>query len=331
MHRYHHWVTRKRGGGCVRVVLADRSIEDRELAARLMAGDQLALRAVYDRYAGLVFGLARKVLGDETLAEDVTQEVFVFVWEQPQRFDPLRGSFRSWLGLLAHHRSVDRVRAEVRPTRGESRVEPAEHVRRRRRGVDDELSGVWVASKVRDAIDQLPPEQRDAVVLAYFGGRTYRQVAIETGHPRGHREVAAAARALEARRALRPSPLSDRTHRHGPEPQRAPRRRLRRARGRTAPTCRPASTIASWPPLPTSHGPRSTPDGVDRRRAHSPRRLHPHRAELSTFSTRSSQARWALLDESTADRPRPRRAPRRRRALHARPARPATGRRGPSP
>ncbi|MEY2435386.1 MAG: hypothetical protein QOF97_222 [Acidimicrobiaceae bacterium] len=167
------------------MVPADRAIEDRELAARLMAGDQRALRDAYERYAGLVFGLARKVLGDDALAEDVTQEVFVYLWEQPQRFDPLRGSFRSWLGLLAHRRSVDKVRAEVRRSRGESRGEPAGTVTKIEAEVDDELAGVWVASKVRDAIDQLPPEQRDAVVLAYFGGRSYRQVAIELAIPEG--------------------------------------------------------------------------------------------------------------------------------------------------
>ncbi|MEY2591122.1 MAG: hypothetical protein QOJ67_3106 [Acidimicrobiaceae bacterium] len=167
------------------MVPADRAIEDRELAARLMAGDQRALRDAYEHYAGLVFGLARKVLGDDALAEDVTQEVFVYLWEQPQRFDPLRGSFRSWLGLLAHRRSVDKVRAEVRRSRGESRVEPAGTVTKIEAEVDDELAGVWVASKVRDAIDQLPPEQRDAVVLAYFGGRSYRQVAIELAIPEG--------------------------------------------------------------------------------------------------------------------------------------------------
>ena len=150
-----------------------------------MAGDQLALRSVYDRYAGLVFGVARKVLGDETLAEDVTQEVFVFVWQHPERFDPSRGTLRSWFGLLSHHRSVERVRAEVRRTRGESRVEVGEPLDGVEHLVDDELSGVWVAAKVRDAIDQLPREQRDALVLAYFGGRTYRQVAVELAIPEG--------------------------------------------------------------------------------------------------------------------------------------------------
>jgi RNA polymerase sigma-70 factor (ECF subfamily) len=161
------------------------AIEDRELAARLMAGDQAALADVYDRYVGLVFGMARRVLGDEAKAEDVTQEVFVYVWEQPHRFDPSRASLRSWLGLLAHHRSVDRVRADVRRTRGEARVDPIDVVTASTGEVDDELSVTWLAGRVREALDQLPAEQRDAVVLAYFGGRTYRQVATDLEIPEG--------------------------------------------------------------------------------------------------------------------------------------------------
>ncbi|MEY2453926.1 MAG: hypothetical protein QOD92_3500 [Acidimicrobiaceae bacterium] len=170
---------------CASVAPTARAIEDRELAARLIAGDQSALAEVYDRYVGLVFGMARRVLGDESKAEDVTQEVFVYVWEQPHRFDPSRGTLRSWLGVLAHHRSVDRVRAEVRRKSGEARLDPVDVVSDGHSDVDDELSGTWLAEQVRDALDQLPPEQRDAVVLAYFGGRTYRQVATELSIPEG--------------------------------------------------------------------------------------------------------------------------------------------------
>ena len=170
---------------CASVSPTARASEERELAARLMAGDQSALAEIYDRYVGLVFGMARRVLGDEAKAEDVTQEVFVFIWEQPHRFDPSRGSLRSWLGLLAHHRSVDRVRSEVRRTRGEARIEPVDMITAEPSDVDDELSGAWLADRVREALDQLPPEQREAVMLAYFGGRTYRQVATELDIPEG--------------------------------------------------------------------------------------------------------------------------------------------------
>jgi RNA polymerase sigma factor (sigma-70 family) len=172
-------------GRCASMKSSSSAVEDRELAARLIAGDELALAEIYDRYVGLVFGMARRVLCDDAKAEDVTQEVFLWVWEQPHRFDPSRGSLRSWLGLLAHHRGVDRVRSEVRRARGEARVELADVVTTSPLDIDDALSGRWLADRVREALEQLPPEQRDAVVLAYFGGRTYRQVAVELDIPEG--------------------------------------------------------------------------------------------------------------------------------------------------
>ena len=160
-------------------------VTDRELAARLAAGDATAMREVYERHVGLVFGLARRVLGDDTMAEDVTQEVFVAVWQQPERFDPTKGSLRSWLGLLAHRRAVDRVRAEVRRTRGEHRLDPSEPAADAGDAVDEELARAWLAERVQAALAQLPTEQREAVLLAYYGGRTYRQVAAELAIPEG--------------------------------------------------------------------------------------------------------------------------------------------------
>jgi RNA polymerase sigma-70 factor (ECF subfamily) len=161
-----------------------RAVEDRELVARLAAGEPAALRDVYDRYVGLVFGLARRVLGDDTMAEDVTQEVFVSLWQRPERYDPTRGSLRSWLGLLAHRRAVDRVRAEVRRARGETKLDPEPSVTASDE-VDEELSRAWLAGRIQAALAQLPDEQREAVVLAYYGGRTYRQVAAELAIPEG--------------------------------------------------------------------------------------------------------------------------------------------------
>jgi RNA polymerase sigma factor (sigma-70 family) len=166
---------------------SDQPADDRELAARLMAGEQAALTEAYERYAGLVFGLARRVLGDDALAEDVTQEVFVFIWEQPERFDASRGSLRSWLGVLTHRRSVDRVRVEQGRSRREARVGQREQlpVPASSGEVDDELTREWLAGRVQAALDQLPSEQREAVVLAYYGGRTYREVAAELAIPEG--------------------------------------------------------------------------------------------------------------------------------------------------
>ncbi len=169
----------------IRSVQAGTGIEDRELAARLAGGDQRALGLVYDRYGSLVFGLARRIVRDEALAEDVTQEVFLFLWEHPERFDPTRGTLRSWLGLLAHRRSVDRVRAEVRVTRSQDRHRSSERPEPVFIDIDEELSLGWLADQVRTALDQLPTAQREAVELAYFGGRTYRDVAVELAIPEG--------------------------------------------------------------------------------------------------------------------------------------------------
>jgi len=160
---------------------AGRELGDRELVARVASGDTAALAEVYRRYSSLVFGLARRVTGDDALAEDVTQEVFVYLWRQPERFDASRGTLRSWLGVLAHRRSVDAVRRETRRARVEARCEPGAFGP----DADEAVTAGWIGGRVREAIDKLPAEQREAVVLAYFGGRTYRQVATELDIPEG--------------------------------------------------------------------------------------------------------------------------------------------------
>jgi RNA polymerase sigma factor (sigma-70 family) len=166
------------GEGPRRVVVA----ADRVLAARLVAGESDALAEAYRLYAGLVFGVCQRVLRDDALSEDVTQEVFVFLWQFPERFDPARGSLRAWLGVLAHHRSVDRVRSEKRRT--ERQLESHASTSPPNDEAYD-VSARWLSDRVRDALGQLPLEQREAVVLAYYGDRSYRQVALELGVPEG--------------------------------------------------------------------------------------------------------------------------------------------------
>src|SRR5215510_16530104 len=83
-----------------------------DVRERLVAGDDAALGEVYDQFSSLVYGLALRVIGDARAAEDVSQDVFVWLWERPAAFDPERGSLRSWLGTLTHRRAVDYVRRE---------------------------------------------------------------------------------------------------------------------------------------------------------------------------------------------------------------------------
>ena len=155
---------------------------DADLTRRIVDGDELALAEIYDRFSPLVYGLALRVIGDARAAEDVTQEVFLQLWQNPDRFDASRGSLRTFLGTLAHRRSVDLIRHEESRRRREDRsaTEPRPTI-----AVDDEAVRDVIAERVRDRVAALPPAQRQAVELAYFDGHSYRQVATLLDIPEG--------------------------------------------------------------------------------------------------------------------------------------------------
>jgi RNA polymerase sigma-70 factor (ECF subfamily) len=159
---------------------------DDVLRARMIAGDERALAVVYDRHAPMVFGLARRVTGNDQLADDVVQEVFSHLWRMPERIDLARGSIRSYLGVLAHRRAVDEVRRSVRQSRLESRAgDGVEAVASHEDDLVDAGAARWRTERLCKLLADLPSDQREAVELAYFGGRTYRQVADELGIPEG--------------------------------------------------------------------------------------------------------------------------------------------------
>jgi RNA polymerase sigma-70 factor (ECF subfamily) len=144
---------------------------------------QDALAEAYRRHGGAVFGLASRVVSDRTLAEEVVQEVFLRLWDAPDRFDAERGSLRSYLLAQCHGRSVDLIRSEQSRRNREER----EHRQRAEGGYDLEHE-VWdltVAEHVREALAELPDEERKAIELAYFAGHTYREVAELLGQPEG--------------------------------------------------------------------------------------------------------------------------------------------------
>ena len=155
---------------------------ERDVRDRIIARDDTALTEVYDQFASFVYGLALRVIGDPRAAEDVSQDVFVGIWQRPEAFDPQRGSLRTWLGTLTHRRAVDYVRREeARRRRAEREASRATTTP----DVEEMATALVTAERVRAALDVLPAEQRRAIHLAYFEGKTYRQVAEVLGIPEG--------------------------------------------------------------------------------------------------------------------------------------------------
>jgi RNA polymerase sigma-70 factor (ECF subfamily) len=155
---------------------------ERTVCDRMVAGDDAALGEIYDQFAAFVYGLAFRVIGDARAAEDVSQDVFVGLWQRPASFDPSRGTLRTWLGTLAHRRAVDYVRREeARRRRAEREASRAISTP----DVEEMATALVAAERVRAALEALPPEQRRAIHLAYFDGNTYRQVAEVLGIPEG--------------------------------------------------------------------------------------------------------------------------------------------------
>ncbi len=153
------------------------------LLVRAGRGDQTAFAELFDLLSPMVHGVVRKVVRDPAISDEVTQEVFVELWRLAARFDGTKGSARSWASTLAHRRAIDRVRSEQ-----------ASRDRQDRDGAQTAVSHDTVAAeveasmdqaRVRRALTQLSELQREAVELAYFGGHTYREVAVLLGVAEG--------------------------------------------------------------------------------------------------------------------------------------------------
>ena len=160
-----------------------RDASDAALVVSIGRYHEDALAEVYRRHAGAVFALARRLLADRTLAEEVVQEVFLRLWNAPDRFDPGRGSLRSYLLAQCHGRSVDLIRSESSRRRREER-----DLTMTAEGGYDLEHEVWdmaVADRVKVTLQGLPRAEREAILLAYFGGHTYKEVADLLAMPEG--------------------------------------------------------------------------------------------------------------------------------------------------
>jgi RNA polymerase sigma-70 factor, ECF subfamily len=152
------------------------------LLLRVASGDQHAFAAFYDLLAPAVFGTCLAVVRDRDHAAEVTQEVMVEVWRTAARFEPGRGSARGWALTLAHRRAVDRVRSVQAQRDRDQHVLDADAARPFD-VVAEEVVDSMERARVRQCLDGLTATQHEAVVLAYYGGRTYREVAEQLAAP----------------------------------------------------------------------------------------------------------------------------------------------------
>jgi RNA polymerase sigma-70 factor (ECF subfamily) len=162
---------------------AQRRAEDVALLERIVKRDERAVEALYARYSGPIYSLAYQVTGAERFAQDVVQEVFVALWRDASRFDALKGAVAPWLFSLARHKAIDLVRREanIRKRTADVDLEFEE-------AADDVDHEAWMAirrEKVREAIEQLTPHQREALDLAFFQGLTHVEVSDRLGIPLG--------------------------------------------------------------------------------------------------------------------------------------------------
>lgn len=158
---------------------------DADLVARVAAGDERALAELYDRHATVLLGLARRVLGDTADAEEVLQEVFVHAWSRAGSYDPGRSSVATWLALVARSRAIDRLRSRRsfdRTVEGARQQSPPGHESPRAASV---VLAHERGARVAAALAELPPEQRQVIEMAYYGGLSQTEIAGATGIPLG--------------------------------------------------------------------------------------------------------------------------------------------------
>jgi RNA polymerase sigma-70 factor (ECF subfamily) len=163
---------------------ASDGLSDGDVLSRVAAGDTAAFEMLYDRHSRAAYGLALRILGHAEAAEDAVQDAFLTVWRQAGTYGPERGSVRSWLLAIVHHRAIDLVRRRA-------------YREDRQQGLDDvtlppDSADTWEQARqnvegeqVREALLQLPPDQQRSITLAYFGGFTHDEIARQLGVPLG--------------------------------------------------------------------------------------------------------------------------------------------------
>jgi RNA polymerase sigma-70 factor, ECF subfamily len=161
------------------------ALADEELMALVYEGETRAFEVIFDRHAGAALSLALRMCARRPMAEDIVQEAFVSLWRSTARYDPRRGSVRSWVLRVVHNRTIDAFRREVCPTTHDVSEEWITDVLPARERTDEEAERRSDARLVRSALEGLPDDQRQVIELAYFGGFSHTQIAAALGLPAG--------------------------------------------------------------------------------------------------------------------------------------------------
>jgi len=159
---------------------------DSALVERMMAGDENALSALYDRYSGMLFSMLVRILRDTSAAEEILQDLFLQLWRNAGQFDASRGSLPAWLMVIGRNRAISRLRQRDRRAMAEADDEGFSIEAVPSPGnLEDEAARMELMHKLQTALATLPSEQREAVELAYFDGMTQTEIAARTGSPLG--------------------------------------------------------------------------------------------------------------------------------------------------
>src|SRR5919108_2103179 len=162
-----------------------RTLADEEVMQLVRRGDARAFEVIYERHSPAAFSLAYRMMGTRAGAEDVTQDAFLSMWRSGARYDRARGSVRTWVLGIVHHRAIDALRRATVHNRRRASDEGIEERFEARERTDVEAARREEARDVREALDTLPPEQSKVIELAYFGGFTHSEIASMLDTPIG--------------------------------------------------------------------------------------------------------------------------------------------------
>lgn len=163
-------------------------VRDQDWAAlieRMAGGDEYALSSLYDRSSRLIFGLLLRILNDAALAEEVLLDVYMQVWRQAGRYDPVRGKTLAWIITIARSRAIDRLRSTRQEERHKESLDGADYALALTASFEDPTIAPERQRIVRMALDSLPPEQREVIEMAYYLGLSHSEIAARLGQPLG--------------------------------------------------------------------------------------------------------------------------------------------------